>query len=149
MHKTRALMVSILTVVIAVALFFMLSTPASTKAALSVQCTTANNIVDKQQGEAFAVNITFKNTGDTSGMWSVNVAFEGESNWGWKGTPQTLMLNASERATLTWTGDVPANAEVGSTARLIVYFDSNFVVQNWWILVTHGAELRIISSNVS
>jgi hypothetical protein len=149
MHKTRALAISILTVAAALTLFFTLSIPASTKAVLSVQCAPANNIVYKEQGEAFTVNVTFKNTGKTSGRWNVTVTFEGESNWGWKGTPQTLMLNASETATLTWNGSVPADAEVGSTARLIVYFGSNFSAQNWWILVTPGAELTIISSKVS
>ncbi|HML02940.1 MAG TPA: hypothetical protein VK487_06160 [Candidatus Bathyarchaeia archaeon] len=149
MHKARALAISILTVAVASTLFFTLSIPASTKAVLSVQCAPANNIVSKEQGEAFTVNVTFKNMGKTNGRWNVSVTFEGESNWGWKGTPQTLMLNASETATLTWNGNVPANADVGSTARLIVYFGNNFLAQNWWILVTPGAELTIISSNVS
>ena len=149
MRKTRALAISILTVTISLTLFFLLSAPVPTNAVLSMQNSANRQVVDKEQGEAFTVNVAFKNTGDASGRWTVNVAFEGESNWGWKGTPQTLVLNASETATLTWTGNVPANAEVGSTARLIVYFDNNFAAQNWWILVTLGPELRITSSNVS
>ena len=95
------------------------------------------------------VKVTFKNTGDVTGTWDVNVAFEGESNWGWKGTPQTLVLKPSKTATLTWNGNVPDDAEVGSTARLIVYFDDNFVPQNWWIHVLPGAELEIVRSEVS
>ena len=149
MRKTRYLAVSILTIVVAVALFYVLSTPTSTKAALNVQCEPEENVVDKEQGEAFIVNVTFKNTGDANGTWNVNAAFEGESNWSWNGTPQMLTLKPSETATLTWMGNVPTEARVGSTVRLIVYFNDDFVPQNWWIHVIAGAELKIISSEVS
>ena len=149
MHKTRILTTAILTIAIVLTIFFTLSNPIDTKAVLSVQCAPAKNIVDKEQGENFTINVTFRNTGGSTGKWNVSVAFEGESNWGWKGASQALNLNASQTATLAWAGNVPANAEVGSTARLIVYFDDSFAAQNWWILVTPGAELDIISSKVS
>lgn len=149
MRKTRCLSASILTIIVAVALLYMLSTSTSTKAALIVQCEPEKNVVDKKQSEAFNVNVTFKNTGDTNGTWNVNVAFEGESDWSWKGTPQMLTLKPSETTTLTWMGNVPTEAEVGSTARLIVYFNDDFLPQNWWIHVIAGAELKIVSSEVS
>ena len=149
MRKVHYVAISILIVAVAAALFIMLSTPRSAKAVLNVDCEPIINVVDKRQGGDFTVKVTFKNTGDATGTWDVNVTFEGESNWGWKGTPQTLMLKPSKTATLTWNGNVPDDAEVGSTARLIVYFDDNFVPQNWWIHVLPGAELEIVRSEVS
>jgi hypothetical protein len=149
MRKIRYLAASVLIIAVAMALFYMLSTPATTKAVLNVECEPVTNVVDKEQGEAFQVKVTFKNTGDAAGTWNVNVAFEGESNWGWKGTIQTLALKPSKTATLTWTGNVPVDAEVGSTARLIVYFDNEYAPQNWWIRVLPGAQLAIVSSEVS
>lgn len=149
LRKTHVLTVSILVIAVAVTLFFILSMPTTTNAVLNVECEPVTNVVDKRQGEPFIVKVTFKNTGDTTGTWNVNVAFEGESNWGWKGTQQTLTLKPSKTATLTWTGNVPAEAEVESTARLIVYFNGEFVPQNWWIHVLLGAELKIVSSEVS
>lgn len=149
LKKIHVLTTSILVIAVVVALFFTLSTPITTKAVLNVQCDPKTNVVDKRQGEAFAIQVMFKNTGDTNGTWRVDVSFEGESNWSWKGTPQTLVLKSSKTATLTWTGNVPVEAEVGSTARLIVYFNDEFAPQNWWIHVLAGAELKIVSSEVS
>ena len=149
MRKTHYLTVPIIIAAVTVILFYTLSTPTLTKAVLNVQCEPATKVVGKRQGEAFTVKVSFKNTGDVNGTWTVNVSFEGESNWGWAGTPQTLMLKPSKTATLTWTGNVPADAEVGSTARLIVYFDNEVVPQNWWIRVLAGAELEVINSEVS
>jgi len=104
-------------------------------------------IVDKVAGDAFTVKITFKNTGKTEGNWSVNIAFEDEV-WSQVGTPQNLKLNPGETETLTWNGVVPANATVGSVARLVVYYDDSFKALNWWIHVVLGAELTIKSSSV-
>ena len=149
MKKSHAFTTLILVVVVVVAFFFTLSTRTTTEAVLNVQCDPKTDVVDKRQGEAFTVKVAFKNTGDANGTWSVNVSFEGESNWSWTGTPQTLVLKPSKTSTLTWTSDVPTDAEVGSNARLIVYFADKFVPQNWWIHVLAGAELKIVSSEVS
>lgn len=93
------------------------------------------------------MEITFKNTGKTEGTWSVNVAFEGEL-WTWNGTSQILTLKPSKTKTLTWNGNVPCNASIGSIARLIVYYNESFMPLNWWIHVVSGAELTITSSLV-
>jgi hypothetical protein len=106
-----------------------------------------DGMVDKAAGDAFTVKITFKNTGKTDGNWSVNIAFEDEV-WSQTGTPQTLMLEPGETETLTWDGVIPANATVGSVARLVVYYDDSFEALNWWIHVVPGAELTIKSSTV-
>jgi len=106
-----------------------------------------DGVVDKAVGDDFTVKITFKNTGKTEGNWSVNIAFEDEV-WSQVGTPQNLILNQGETATLTWNGVVPANATVGSVARLVVYYDDSFKALNWWIHVVPGAELSIRSSSV-
>jgi hypothetical protein len=103
--------------------------------------------VDKAAGDAFTVKITFKNTGKTEGTWSINIAFEDES-WSQVGTPQNLTLQPGQTETLTWNGFVPANATVGSVARLVVYYDDSFQALNWWIHVVPGAELTIKSSIV-
>ena len=150
MKKTRYIALTITIIILVGTLFFIMLNPrTATGAILDVQCEPVKNVVDKRQGGAFTVKVTFKNIGDASGAWQVNVAFEGESNWDWQGTPQTLVLTPSKTATLTWTGSVPAEAEVGSTARLIVYFDNEVVPQNWWIHVLAGAELEIVQSEVS
>lgn len=107
----------------------------------------ADGVVDKGAGEAFTVKITFKNIGKTAGNWSVNIAFE-DNSWSQVGTPQNLVLQAGETATLTWNGNVPANATVNSMARLVVYYDDSFKALNWWIHVVPGAELCIKSSTV-
>jgi len=149
MRKTYYLILFVIVTAVVGVLFYTLSTPVIRGAVLNVQCGPVTNVLDKRQGETFMVKVTFRNTGDVSGSWSVNVAFEGESNWSWRGTAQTLVLKSSKTATLTWTSQVPENAEVGSTARLIVYFDDDFAPQNWWIRIMPGAELRIVSSEVS
>jgi len=107
----------------------------------------ADGIVDKIAGEAFTVKITFKNIGKTAGSWSVNIAFE-DNSWSQVGTPQNLVLQPGETATLTWNGTVPANATINSMARLVVYYDDSFKALNWWIRVVPGAELYIKSSCV-
>jgi len=38
-----------------------------------------NGVVDKEAGDAFKVEVSFKNTGNTQGSWSVSVVFEGSS----------------------------------------------------------------------
>ena len=104
-------------------------------------------VVDKAAGDDFTVKITFKNTGKTEGTWSVNIAFE-DSSWSQVGTAQNLTLTPEQTETLTWDGIVPANATVGSVARLVVYYDDSFQALNWWIHVVPGAELTIKSSLV-
>jgi uncharacterized membrane protein len=148
LKKLHYLTVSILATILFGFLFHVLLTPVTTQATLNVECNPATNVVDKMQGDAFTVKVTFKNTGDATGTWTVNVSFEGESNWSWHGAPQTLTLKPDKTASLTWTGSVPENASVGSTARLIVYFNDEFAPQNWWIHVLLGAELKIVSSEV-
>ena len=106
-----------------------------------------DGVVDKAAGDAFTVKITFKNTGKTEGSWSVNIAFEDEV-WSQVGVAQNLTLESGETETLTWNGVVPANATVGSVARLVVYYDDSFEALNWWIHVVPGAELTIKSSSV-
>lgn len=103
--------------------------------------------VDKAAGDDFTVKITFKNTGKTTGTWSINIAFE-DSSWSQVGTPQNLTLTSGETETLVWEGVVPDNATVGSTARLVVYYNDSFKALNWWIHVVPGAELSIKSSIV-
>lgn len=103
--------------------------------------------VDKAAGDDFTVKITFKNTGKTTGTWSINIAFE-DSSWSQVGTPQNLTLTPGETETLVWEGVVPDNATVGSTARLVVYYNDSFKALNWWIHVVPGAELSIKSSIV-
>jgi hypothetical protein len=104
--------------------------------------------VDKKPGESFTVKITFKNKGTTEGTWNTTVAFEGDY-WIWKGEKKELALAPGEKETLKWEGNVPANAELDSIARLIVYYDGDYVALNWWIHVISGAELCIVDSKVS
>ena len=119
-----------------------------TNASNSLTCTNGSDgVVDKAQGDAFTVKITFKNTGRTAGNWTVNIAFEGES-WSRVGTPQNLTLNPGSTKTLTWTGTVPVNATIDSVARLVVYYNDSFKALDWWIHVVPGAELSIQSSSV-
>ncbi|TRO43681.1 hypothetical protein E2P42_02130 [Candidatus Bathyarchaeota archaeon] len=105
-------------------------------------------VVKKTSGNAFTVTITFQNTGNAEGSWSVNVVFEGDS-WSWKGTAKTLTLDANEKKTLTWNGVMPANATVNSVARLVVYYDDSFEALDWWIQVVPAAELTIKSSSIT
>jgi hypothetical protein len=112
----------------------------------SLACSACDSgIVNKTQCEAFVVKMTFKNTGESEGSWSVNVALEGDS-WSWSGASQNLTLTSGTAKTLIWKGNVPCNATVGSMARLIVYHDDSFTPLNWWIHVIPGAELSIVSS---
>lgn len=110
-------------------------------------CDSGNGVVGKMPGEAFTVKITFKNTGKSEGVWSVNIAFEGES-WTWSGKPQELSLKPCTAKTLTWNGSVPESVPIDSVARLIVYYNDSFTQLDWWIYVVSGAELTITSSVV-
>ena len=101
--------------------------------------------VDKKPKEGFVAEITFRNVGTSEGTWSVNIAFEGE-RWTWAGTAQKLTLGSRDMRTLTWEGTVPANASVGSVARLVVYYNDSFQAWDCWIHVVAGAELSITSS---
>ena len=103
------------------------------------------SIVDKAAGDAFTVKISFKNTGKTTGIWSINIAFE-NSVWSQIGIPKNLTLSPGQTETLKWDGVVPDNATVGSVARLVVYYDDSYKALNWWIHVVPGAELTIKSS---
>jgi len=143
MAKKYAVLV-LIAVLVVVAVNFSIS---KTSSSLVFANNQKDCVVDKVAGDAFTVKITFKNTGKTEGNWSVNIAFEDEV-WSQVGTPQNLMLDAGETETLTWNGVVPANATVGSVARLVVYYDDSFKALNWWIHVVPGAELTIKSSIV-
>jgi len=114
---------------------------------LSACLPSCSGVVDKAPGCAFTVEIVFKNTGSSEDTWSVNIAFEGE-NWFWSGAPQNLTLKPSCSKTLTWNGDVPVNATVGSVARLVVYYDDSYKALDWWIHVVPNSELSITSSIV-
>jgi len=103
--------------------------------------------VDKATGDAFTVKITFENTGNTEGTWSINIAFE-DNSWSHVGTPQNLTLMPGQTETLIWNGVVPASATVGSVARLVVYYDDSYKALDWWIHVVPGAELTIKSSMI-
>ena len=109
---------------------------------------TCGGTVDKKPDESFIVKITFKNKGTAEGTWKITVTFEGD-NWTWKGEEKLLILKPCNQRTLTWEGNVPEEAAVDSVARLIVYYDNDFVALNWWIQVIHGAELCIVDSKVS
>jgi hypothetical protein len=115
--------------------------------AACLACGSDGGVVDKTPCEAFAVKITFKNTGTAEGSWAVNVAFEGDA-WIWKGTQQTLTLKSGKTKTLTWNGTVPCNATIDSVARLVVYYNNSYTALNWWIHVVSQAELTITSSSV-
>jgi hypothetical protein len=124
---------------------------------LNFSVTTASNsivltshqkgVVDKNAGDGFKVEVSFKNTGKTQGSWSVSVVFEGAS-WVWKGTAQSLTLNAGATKTLVWNGVVPSNAPIDSVARLVVYYGDAFEALDWWIHVVPDAELAVTSSSV-
>ncbi len=104
-------------------------------------------VVDKAAGDDFTVKITFQNIGKTEGTWSTNIAFEAEF-WSQVGAPQNLTLDPGQTKTLTWNGVVPAEATVGSMARLVVYYNDSFRALNRWIHVVPGAELTIKSSSI-
>ena len=114
---------------------------------LSACLPSCSGVIDKAPGCAFTVEIVFENTGSSEDTWSVNIAFEGE-NWFWSGAPQNLTLKPSRSKTLTWNGNVPVNATVGSVARLVVYYGDSYKALDWWIHVVPNSELSITSSNV-
>ena len=143
MAKRYALLF-LVTVLVVVAVNFSIT---ETSSPLVFAHNQKDGVVDKGAGDAFTVKITFKNTGKTEGSWSVNIAFEDEV-WSQVGVAQNLTLESGETETLTWNGVVPANATVGSVARLVVYYDDSFEALNWWIHVVPGAELTIKSSSV-
>ena len=105
-------------------------------------------VVAKTRGEDFTVSITFQNTGKDEDIWTVNVVFEG-ATWSWKGNQKTLVLKENQKETLVWKGSIPANAEINSVARLVVYYGDSFKALDWWIRVVAGSELTIKNSSVS
>lgn len=143
MGKVYALLFLVAVLMVVAISLFVSDTGSSLAFAYNQQ----DGVVEKAAGDAFTVKITFKNTGKTSGSWSVNIAFEDEV-WSQVGTPQNLALKPGETETLKWNGIVSANATVDSTARLVVYFDDGFKALNWWIHVLPSAELTIKSSIV-
>ena len=144
MAKRYVLVLLVVVLVVAIANFSLTNTDSNSLVFAHDQL---DGIVDKAAGDAFTVKVTFKNTGKAEGNWSINITFEGES-WFQNGTPQNLTLKPGKTETLTWNGFVPANATVGSMARLVVYYDDSFEALNWWIRVVQGAELTIRSSIV-
>lgn len=136
------------TIILALVVLSMVYIFKPAQAALLDYETTCSGTVDKKPGESFMVKITFKNKGTTEGDWNVTVTFEGEE-WGWEGEKKELSLEPDERETLSWEGNVPANAQVDSMARLVVYYDSEYVALSWWIHVVSDAELDIVDSKVS
>jgi hypothetical protein len=144
MAKKYALLV-LVAVLVVIAVSFSVTDTGNSALALVNNC--QDGVVDKAAGDDFKVTITFKNTGKTDGNWSVNIAFEDEV-WSQVGIAQNLVLEPGETETLAWNGVVPANATVGSVARLVVYYDDGFKALNWWIHVVPGAELTIKSSSV-
>ena len=51
-------------------------------------------VVKKAPGNAFTVTITFQNTGNGEGSWSVNAVFEGDS-WSGLASLSTCLTSAS------------------------------------------------------
>ena len=143
MAKKYALLFLVAVLAVVIVNFSVNDTRESLVLAYTPECST----VDKAAGDAFTVKIAFKNTGKTTGTWSINIAFE-DSDWSQAGTPQNLTLTPGQTETLVWDGLVPANATVGSVARLVVYYDDSCKALNWWIRVVPGAELTIKSSIV-
>ena len=104
-------------------------------------------VIDKEPGESFNVEILFNNKGGSKGSWSVAVTFEGD-DWNWQSGKKILILGPSEQKILRWEGSVPEDVNANSVARLVLYYDDEFVALNWWIHVVGDAELHIISSSV-
>jgi len=135
-------------VILSIALIVVVISFSATGASETVVVSSHDNgTVNKARGDDFTVKVTFKNTGETDGNWSVTAVFEGAS-WVWKGTVQNLTLSAGSTKTLTWNGVVPTNATINSVARLVVYYDDSFKALDWWIHVVPSAELSILNSNV-
>jgi hypothetical protein len=141
MAKKHVLLFLVAVLVIAIINFSI----SDTDNPLVFACNQQDGVVDKAQGEAFTVKITFENTGKDEGDWSINIAFEDDA-WSQVGTPQNLTLKLGETETLTWNGVVPDNATFCSMARLVGYYDDSFEALNWWIHVVPDAELGIKSS---
>ena len=141
MAKKYALLFLVVVLVVVIVSFSVSDTGSSLVFAQNQE----NCVVDKAAGDDFTVKITFQNTGETEGTWSVNIAFE-DSSWSQVGTAQNLTLTPDQTETLTWNSFVPANATVGSVARLVVYYDDSFQALNWWLHVVPCAELTIKSS---
>lgn len=140
--KTVLLSLSIATLVF-LGVFFALGREDQSLSCLACEV----GVVDKKPGEDFDVEITFKNTGTSDGAWSINIAFEGDA-WTWAGTSQGLVIKPLRKKTLQWNGIVPENAPLGSTARLIVYYNDSFVPLDWWIHIVSDAELSITKSRL-
>ncbi len=146
MQKKAVGVVAIALLALAMLGIFYLLRPA--QATLLEYESTCSGTVDKKPGESFIVTLTLKNKGTTEGTWRIAITFEGD-DWTWKGEEKELTLKPNEKETLTWEGNVPEDAAVDSAARLIVYYDDEFVALNWWIHVVSGAELSIVDSKVS
>lgn len=144
MKKRYALLSLTLATLIATLSFSPIGTDNQSLACLACD---GGGVVDKTPCEGFTVKITFKNTGKTEGIWSVNIALEDEA-WTWCGASKTLTLKPCHKDTLTWNGNVPEDAPIDSVARLIVYYDDSYEPLSWWIHVIYGAELTITSSIV-
>ena len=142
--KTKRYALLLLTIVLAIVIANFSLTNATDSLVFSHN---DNSVVNKNRGEAFTVKINVKNTGGNEGNWSINITFEGEA-WSWTGTAKNITLGAGDTKTLTWDGTVPANAQVGSVARLVVYYNDYFKALNWWIQVVPNSELAIMSSYV-
>ena len=104
-------------------------------------------VVEKTPGEEFLVDIEFKNIGKNRGSWNINIAFEGDF-WFQDGISQNIELDPNEEKKLSWIGTIPNDAPIDTLARLVVYYEDNFIALNWWIHVVPGAELAITSSCV-
>jgi hypothetical protein len=146
-ERTVKKKVSLIVFLVAMLIVVILYLP-STTANDSLEFTEkSNKVVEKVRGEAFIVEIEFKNTGKDAGKWNVNIVFEGES-WNQKGESRNLELEPNEEKKLKWEGVVPVDAQINSIARLVVYYEDSFKVLNWWIQVIPGAQLTIKSSCV-
>jgi hypothetical protein len=76
------------------------------------------------------------------------VSFEGDC-WVWQSKKKQLALESNEKEILEWEGYVPEDAQIGSVARLVVYYDNEFMALNWWMHIVGEAKLCIVQSNVS
>ena len=103
--------------------------------------------IEKKPKESFIVKVTFRNKGDSMGVWRASVTFEGD--WIWKGEQRLVTLKGESKKTLTWKGEVPEVTSPGGIARLIVYYDNKFASLDWWICVTHDENLCVVDSRVS
>ena len=91
--------------------------------------------IDKHVGDPFNISVTFMNSGDTPGTWTVNALLSGD--WSWTGTPQSLTLDPGASQTLTWTGTVP-NVPACKTAQLFVQADGTTIPEDAYIHVIEG-----------